>query len=172
MTPNEQSAPRACRAGELLRRLVDLASHRTGTVVALMDDAGVTLRQVLLMSRVEQIGSAPLSDLAATSTVSAAALSQMVERLVRQDWLARSEDPIDRRRKTIRVTRRARALLRRLEAARSADYEQGLDSLDSGLRARFAALLDQVIHNIEGARANARLIGTETHQPATRLRDE
>ena len=152
--PSGRPAPGPRRAGEFLRRLVDLASHRTGMVVALMDEAGVTLPQVLLLSRVEQAGSAPLSDLAANSAASPAALSQMVERLVRQDLLARGEDPIDRRRKSIRITRRARALLRRLEQARSADYERGLRSLDAGLRARLAAALGQAVDNIESARAN------------------
>jgi DNA-binding MarR family transcriptional regulator len=122
-------------------------------VVALMDEAGVTLPQVLLMSRVEQAGSASLSDLAQNSAASPAALSQMVERLVRQDLLARSEDPIDRRRKSIRITRRARALLKTLEQARSADYERGLDSLDAKLLARLAALLGEAIDKIEGVRA-------------------
>jgi DNA-binding MarR family transcriptional regulator len=122
-------------------------------VVALMDDAGVTLRQVLVISRVERFGSASLSDLAADSFASAAALSQMVDRLARQGLLARTEDSIDRRRKAIRVTPRARALLRRLEAARSADYDLGLRPLTPELRARLAAALDEVVTAIEGARA-------------------
>jgi DNA-binding MarR family transcriptional regulator len=122
-------------------------------VVALMDDAGVTLRQVLLISRVERFGSASLSDLASDSFASAAALSQMVDRLARQGLLTRTEDSIDRRRKAIRVTPRARALLRRLEAARSADYDLGLRPLTPELRTRLAAALDEVVSAIEDAPA-------------------
>ena len=140
-------------AGDALRRLVDLVSHSSGAVFTLMNDASVTLPQVLLISRVEKSGSASLSDLAESSTASAAALSQMIERLVQQGLLDRAEDPIDRRRKAIRVTSRARALLRKLEAARSGDYELGLASLGHGLRTRLAAMLERVVAEIEDARA-------------------
>ena len=144
------------RAGDALRRLVDLVSHGSGAVFRLMNDASVTLPQVLLMSRVENSGSASLSDLAEGSTASAAALSQMIERLVQQGLLDRAEDPTDRRRKAIRVTARARALLRKLEAARSADYELGLASLGDGVRARLAAMLERVAVEIEDARTHDR----------------
>jgi DNA-binding MarR family transcriptional regulator len=144
------------RAGDALRRLVDLISHRSGTVFKLMNDASVTLPQVLLISRVERRGSASLSDLAEGSTASAAALSQMIERLVQQGMLDRAEDPIDRRRKAIRATARARALLRQLEAARSADYELGLASLSGRLRTQLAATLELAVAEVERARAGDR----------------
>jgi DNA-binding MarR family transcriptional regulator len=141
------------RAGDALRRLVDLVSHGSGAVFMVMSDASVTLPQVLLISRVEKAGSASLSDLAEGSTASTAALSQMIERLVQQGLLDRAEDPVDRRRKAVRVTSRARAFLRKLEAARSADYELGLASLGDELRARLAAVLERAIAEIEDARA-------------------
>jgi DNA-binding MarR family transcriptional regulator len=122
-------------------------------VFALMNKASVTLPQVLLISRVEQFGSASLSDLAQSSTASVAALSQMIERLVQQGLLRREEDPVDRRRKAIGATPRARALLRKLEAARSADYELGLVSLDGALRAELTAAIDRAVAAIENARA-------------------
>ena len=154
---NERSAS---RPGELLRRLVDLASHRTGAVVALMDEVGVTLPQVLLMSQVERFGSASVSDLAGGSSASAAALSQMIERLVRQGMLTRSEHLTDRRRKAIQVTRRARLLLRKLEAARSADYEAGLKPLSQGLKKRLAAVLELAVADIENARQRGSGVAT------------
>jgi len=144
------------RAGDALRRIVDLVSHRSGAVFELMNDAAVTLPQILLISRVEKAASASLSDLAEGSTASAAALSQMIERLVQQGMLDRAEDPIDRRRKAIRATSRACALLRKLEAARSADYELGLASLSGGLRTQLAATLELAVAEIERARAGDR----------------
>lgn len=127
-----------------------------------MDGARVTLRQVLLISRVDRLGSASLSDLTTDSSVSMAALSQMVDRLVRQGWLTRREDSIDRRRKAIQITPRAYALLRRLERARSADYQLGLSPLSPELRARLAATLDEVVAAIEGASKNPRSIRQAT----------
>ena len=140
------------RAGDALRRLVDLASHRSGLVLALMQGAAVTLPQVLLMSRVEQFGSASLSDLIEGTATSPAALSQMIERLVRLGLLDRAEDAVDRRRKAVRITRPAAALLRKLEVARSADYELGLSSVSEELRARMVTVIERVVASIESAR--------------------
>jgi DNA-binding MarR family transcriptional regulator len=141
--PRGRTTADASRVGDALRRLVDLAAHRSGAVFALMNQASVTLPQVLLISRVEQFGSASLSDLAEGSTASVAALSQMIERLVQQGLLRRAEDALDRRRK----------VLRKLEAARSADYELGLVSLDGALRAELTAAIERAVAAIENARA-------------------
>ena len=54
-----RSDPRC--AGDALRRLVDLTSHRSGAVFALMNEAAVTLPQLLLLSRISQLGSASLA---------------------------------------------------------------------------------------------------------------
>lgn len=145
----------ANQAGDALRRLVDLVSHRSGIVFALTNDAAVTLPQVLLMSRVERFGSASLSDLAEVSATSLAALSQMIERLVQQGLLSRTEDAIDRRRKAVRLTRGAQGLLRKLKAARSADYELGLSSVSQELRLQLVNVIERVIGDIEDARGRS-----------------
>jgi DNA-binding MarR family transcriptional regulator len=117
-----------------------------------MNDEAITLPQVLLMSRVERLASASPSDLAEGSRASAAAMSQMIERLVRQRLLERAEDSDDRRRKAIRLTPRARLLLRKLKAARSADYQLGLSSLSPKLGEELAAVLERAVAEIESER--------------------
>jgi DNA-binding MarR family transcriptional regulator len=163
----------ANQAGDALRRLVDLASHRSGAVLALMNDAAVTLPQVLLMSRVERLGSASLSELAEGSATSLAALSQMIERLVQQGLLSRAEDAIDRRRKAVGLTRRARGLLRKLKAARSADYDLGLGSVSRELRSQLVNVIERVIGDIEDVCARrGRLVGEDLAPVQSRLRNE
>jgi DNA-binding MarR family transcriptional regulator len=149
------------RAGDALRRLVDLASHRSGAVLALMNEAAVTLPQVLLISRVDGFGSASLAELADESSASIPALSQMIDRLVQQGLLDRAEDPVDRRRKAIRVTPQARALLRKLEAARSADFELGLMSVSLDVRAQMVAVLERAVFEIERERRRHQRSGKE-----------
>jgi DNA-binding MarR family transcriptional regulator len=150
--PQDRAKIDSSRAGDALRRLVDLVSHRSGLVLALMNSEAITLPQVLLMSRVERLGSASPSDLAEGSRASAAAMSQMIERLVRQRLLERAEDSTDRRRKAIRLTPRARVLLRKLKSARSTDYELGLSSLSRKLREELAAALERAVAQIEAER--------------------
>jgi DNA-binding MarR family transcriptional regulator len=144
-------ASRASRAGAALRRLVDLVAHRSGSVVVFMNESGVTLPQVLLMSRIERVGSASLLELSEDFSASAAALSQMIERLVQQGWVRRAEDPSDRRRKTVQLTSGALALLRKLKAARSSDYEIGLSPLSKERLVEFAAMLESVVAELDGS---------------------
>jgi DNA-binding MarR family transcriptional regulator len=149
------------RAGDALRRLVELASHRSGAVLAVMNGAAVTLPQVLLISRVDEFGSASLAELGGEWSASMPALSQMVDRLAQQGWLKRAEDPIDRRRKLIRLTPRARALLRKLKLARSADYELGLMSVSREVRSQMVALIERAAGEIEREREGRRRSGKE-----------
>ena len=141
------------RAADSLRRLVDLTSHRSGAVLSLMNDAAVTLAQLLLMSRIEQLGSASLAAIRDEASASAPALSQMIDRLVRQGWLDRAEDPADRRRRAIRVTPQGRDLLRNVETARSADFALSLSAVSKELRAQLATVLERAIDELESARS-------------------
>jgi len=149
---NGRSRTEPKRVGVALRRLVDLVSHRSGSALETMNEAGVTLPQVLLISRVERAGAASLAALAEQSPASAPALSQMVERLVQQGLIEREENPGDRRCKMVRATARAAMLMRKLEAARSADYEAGLAPLSRTTRAELARALERAALELEGAR--------------------
>ena len=93
--------------------------------------------------------------------VSLAAVSQMIDRLVQQGLLDRAEDPVDRRRKVLATTTRARSLLRKVENARSRDFELGLSRVHPEVLGQMAALLE---------RAVAQLEDQEAHPPETTAR--
>src|SRR6267142_578090 len=57
-------------AGELLLALVDRVSHRGGDTLALMNEAGTTLPQILFLARLRQAGGGTASDLADTLNMS------------------------------------------------------------------------------------------------------
>lgn len=153
---DSRSAADANRTADALRRVVDLVSHSGGSALRVMNEAAVTLPQILLLSRIDRRGSAPMSDLAEESSASGAALSQMIERLAQQDLIVRADDAADRRRKTIRTTPRARNLLRKLAGARSADYELGLRSVAPELRALMTSVLEAVAASLEGTSGSDR----------------
>jgi len=139
----------AGRAGAALRGLIDLVSHRSGLALAAMADAAITLPQVLLLSQVQRRRTASPSDLAGALHVSLPAVSQMIDRLVQQGLLNRTEDPVDRRRKSLTTTDRARTFMRKVETARSTDYEVGLASVPPDLLAQMTILLERVVLEIE-----------------------
>jgi DNA-binding MarR family transcriptional regulator len=132
---------------------VDLVSHRSGLALAAMSDAAITLPQVLLLSHVERRGTASPSELARAVHASLPAVSQMLDRLVQQGLLTRTEDPVDRRRKSLATTPAARSVLRKLGEARSAEYELGLAGVPPELLARLTDLVQRVVAELEkGAR--------------------
>jgi DNA-binding MarR family transcriptional regulator len=139
----------AQRTGELLRRLVDRISHRSGAALAIMEQAGLTLPQLLLLARVARLGRASLSALAEASGASLPAASQMSERLVRQGLLARADDPADRRRRALAPTRRGREVLARVGAARAADYAVSLEAVPAPLLRALAEALAPIVERIE-----------------------
>jgi DNA-binding MarR family transcriptional regulator len=135
-----------------LRLLVDRVSHSEGAMLSLMEDAGVTLSQVLLMNRVERLGWVSLSDLAQHAPSSPAAVGQMVDRLVRKGLVERREGLADRRVKSVSISKKGASLLRALERARTADYAGGLAGVTSELGTRLCGLIQQAIGQIDGAR--------------------
>ena len=135
-----------------LRLLVDRVSHSEGAVLSCMEEAGVTLSQVLLMNRVESLGQVSLSDLAQHAPSSLAAVGQMVDRLVRKGLVERREVLADRRRKSVSISKKGASLLRALEQARTADYAGGLAGVTPELGKRLCGLIQQAIGQIEGAR--------------------
>jgi DNA-binding MarR family transcriptional regulator len=164
---SERRLVRSAHAGAALRRLVDLVSHRSGLALAVMSEAAVTLPQVLLLSRVERCGTTSPTEIAAAIHGSLPAVSQMVDRLVHQGFLGRTEDPVDRRRKSVATTPEARAFLRKLGAARSAEYEHGLASVDPELLVELAALVERVIAQLKAGHPG---VGRTSRSPARRAR--
>ncbi|HEY6459506.1 MAG TPA: MarR family transcriptional regulator [Polyangiaceae bacterium] len=147
---------------------MDLVSHRSGLAVATMAEAAITLPQVLLLNHVERRGRTSPSELAEAMRVSLPAVSQMIERLVQQGLLDRTEDPVDRRRKAVATTLAAKAFLRGLEHARASDYESGLSPVSPELLAQLAALLRRVVGHLEDdEKANRRTVRSSTPAKAS-----
>jgi DNA-binding MarR family transcriptional regulator len=134
--------------GALLLALVDRVSHRGGDTLALMTEAGLTLPQVLFLTRLRQAGESTPSELAERLNMSPPAVSQMVDRLFKLDFLTRREDAGDRRRKRLAVTPAAERMLDKLVRARAAEYAKGTARLSPGLRRELGAALAKAVREL------------------------
>jgi DNA-binding MarR family transcriptional regulator len=135
--------------GDLLLALVDRVSHRGGDTLSLMNEAGMTLPQVLFLTRLKQAGGSTASELAERLNMSPPAVSQMVDRLFQLGLLTRVEDPEDRRRKRLAATPRADALMERLRRARGEEYNKGTARLSPAVRKELAAALAKAVRELE-----------------------
>jgi DNA-binding MarR family transcriptional regulator len=134
--------------GALLLALVDRVSHRGGETLSLMSEAGLTLPQVLFLTRLRQAGGSTASELAERLNMSLPATSQMVDRLFKQGLLTRTEDEGDRRRKRLAITSSAERLLDRLTRARAAEYVKGTARLSPALQRELAAVLAKAVREL------------------------
>jgi DNA-binding MarR family transcriptional regulator len=115
--------------------------------------AGLSVTQMGVLIRIHQAGPCAVSDVAAHVDVTNAAASQMVEKLVQQGWLKRSEDPNDRRSKQVALTNRGSDLVEQSMAsgqrwmvglAKSFSAEQQAEIIHA------LGLLQNAVQNIEG----------------------
>jgi DNA-binding MarR family transcriptional regulator len=134
--------------GELLLALIDRVAHRGGDTLAIMNDAGVTLPQVLFLTRLRQAGGSTASELGDRLNMSPPAISQMVDRLFRLGLLTRAEDAEDRRRKRLATTSRADTLLDRLGRARGTEFSKGTARLSPAAKKELAAALQRAVREL------------------------
>ena len=127
--------------GGLLQDLVNRISHRGGQTLAIMNEASVTLQQVIMLHRLSDPGIKTPSELAAALGMSLPSVSQMIDRLLQLKLVTRIEMTADRRKKQIALTPEGRVLLARLHTARSAEYEAGLAQLSPELRVKLKQVL-------------------------------
>ena len=138
--------------GELLQRLVNRISHRgQGKSFAIMNDASVTVPQVILLSRVIHENLHKPSELARSLGMSGPAVSQMLDRLFQLDLIARHESPDDRRQRLVTATPKAKSLCARIANARSAEYVQGVAHLSAPLHAEFEDVLRRALAELDEA---------------------
>lgn len=87
-------------------------------LVQFTKDSGFSMAQLNTLMHIHFRGACGVSDIGSHLGVTNAAASQMIDRMVQQGMLARSEDPNDRRAKQIEVTEKGRKLIEEGIAAR------------------------------------------------------
>ena len=120
-----------------------------------MNEASVTLQQVILLNRLVEMRQATVSELAAALGMSLPSVSQMVDRLHRLEVVTRAEAADDRRKKQIALTAKARSLLERLHQARALEFDMGVSALSAPVRADLTRILSGALLELEHGAAAA-----------------
>jgi DNA-binding MarR family transcriptional regulator len=110
----------------------------------------LTLTQIKLLHHLEDAErDFTLKEGAELVHVSLPAASRMVEELVRRGFVHRHEDATDRRMKRLHITDAGRAVIRQLNAARLAGFQQFAQSLTGAERRTLAPALAQLLEHPE-----------------------
>jgi DNA-binding MarR family transcriptional regulator len=89
-----------------------ILAHIIQDFMQFMHQTGLSRPQIHALLHIYHAGECQISEIGALTDSSPAAASQLVERLVQQGLVQRSEDPINRRVKKLRLTDRSLELIR------------------------------------------------------------
>lgn len=120
------------------------------SALALMHASGVTLPQIVTLTLLEQAGTMALSPIALRLRLSLSATSALVQRLVEENLVTRTEDPDDRRQKRITLTRAGAALIARLQTERVSALGRGAAKLPAALRSELLDVASRAVGHLRG----------------------
>jgi DNA-binding MarR family transcriptional regulator len=132
--------------GDLVGDLMGLVHRRSaGGTLALMNEAGLTMAQMVALYVLDFKGPQSVSTIASFLNLSPAATSHLVDRLVTGKFVGRTEDQQDRRQKRIAITAEGRALAARVHQERAREFESALALVPADLQKQFASVLGRVV---------------------------
>jgi DNA-binding MarR family transcriptional regulator len=130
----------------LFQRLIGLANRETaGASTMFMYESGLTFPQIIVMYALSWLGPLPISTLAQRLRLSLAATSQLVDRLVEGQFVAREEDPEDRRVRLVRMRPHGRQFMDRLDEMRRRELGEAFDRLPPKVRGRLTDVLREAV---------------------------
>jgi DNA-binding MarR family transcriptional regulator len=113
--------------------------------LAYVRESGLSMSQVGALFQIQHRGSSGVTDLGDKLGVTSSAASQMLERLVQQELILRSEDPSDRRAKQLVLTDKGRQVLQESVRARQSWLSDLAETLSDREKETIIAALNILI---------------------------
>lgn len=127
---------------EITRQWMDVFMHRSMSGWRQYAKAtGLSMPQFSLLMRLHYHGDCGISEISEHMDTSNAAASQLVEKLVQNDLLDRTEDPNDRRAKQVKLSAKGREMIKRGISERNRWVNELVTDLDADQRATVAEAL-------------------------------
>ncbi|NJK81952.1 MAG: MarR family transcriptional regulator [Chloroflexaceae bacterium] len=139
-------SPRDRQLIEIIGKMMD--EHMQASVpelLAVKSESRLSMPQIAALHILKCDGPLSISAMAQNLGLSLAATSHLVEQLVQQGFLERSEDINDRRHKQLRITSKGLAITQRLVDARLRVLTNDILCLPEDLRARLFDVLHEIV---------------------------
>lgn len=131
--------------------------HRMRTMFLHSRKHGLSVSQMAALLLIHRRGTSSVSDIGDDLEITNPAASQLLERLVQQGLIARSEDPNDRRLKQISISRHGEAILREGLHARQKWLESMAECMSADEQEQVAAALNILIEKVHRVEHEAAL---------------
>ncbi len=129
-----------------LRKWNGVLMHRSmANFISYTKGRNLSMTQVGALFTIRHKGSAGVSDLADELGITSAAASQMLERMVQQELITRTEDPGDRRLKQIVLTDKGRQVVQESIDAREGWLDQLAAIMSADEKKQVTAALDLLV---------------------------
>lgn len=147
--PRRRVTANAAQVGALIGEMMSHIHRRSaGDTLAILNDAGLTMAQLVALHVLEYGGTRTVSAIAACLRLSPAATSHLIDRLVGQAFVGRVEDPEDRRQKRLTITTAGRKLIDRVQHGRTREMSEVVARLSPEVRGQFGQVLVRVIEEL------------------------
>lgn len=150
-SPAPRRAPRG-GSGARIHEMLALVGHSSaGQAMAIMASSGLTMPQMVTLHILTHVGAHPVCAIADRLHLSRAATSHLVDQLARKGYVARIENPDDRRQKVVSINHKGTRLVEQILASRHVDFAQALARLPAEVRRRFDRVLADVVAHLKAA---------------------
>lgn len=124
--------------------------NRGNEAVRSMADLGLTMPQIAALHALMFEGPRSVTDLGTDLGLSMSATSSLVQRLVEQGLVSRTEDLADRRQKRVELTAAGRKLVERMLKARQRELRASLEHISADLRAELQRTMRRIVEELGG----------------------
>jgi DNA-binding MarR family transcriptional regulator len=137
-----------------IRSWMDVFMHRSMRGWGLFaKSTGLSMPQFSIMMQLHYRGACGMSEISERFSISAAAASQLVDKLVQSGLMAREEDPHDRRAKLLNLTEKGEELIRQGIEERYRWVDQLAEKLTDEERVQISEALNIMTRAAEGIEA-------------------
>jgi DNA-binding MarR family transcriptional regulator len=142
---------------QTIRQGMDLITHRAFREQGrFVKASGLSMAQFGILMQLHYQHGCGISDISTRMDVSPAAASQLVDKLVQSELLERTEDPVDRRAKQLKLTAKGRELVETGMAARHQWVDTFIERLEPAEREKVGEVLSIMTRTLQQMQAQER----------------
>ena len=113
------------------------------------EDHDITIQQFIVLKAVHENENSKMSDLSNELGVSLGNMTGMVDRLIKGGLVERFDDPADRRIVRVKLTRKARSIIEKIESRRNKMFVKILEKISERDRTTLITIIERIAEAVK-----------------------